>query len=114
MSQIHLDYLQQPAHRNGTLTFERGWLSYDYNKKELIGQKGKEEPSMIWHDPKDDFNQMYIDQIQEFVRYVEEGRMSHKFDVKTSIESLKVVDAHFKSNLTSTKIEIERKERFSF
>ncbi len=114
VSQIHLDYLQQPAHRNGTVTFERGWLSYDYNKRELIGQKGKQEPSLIWHDPEDDFNQMYINQIQEFVRYVEEGRMSHKFDGKTSIESLKVVDAHFKSDLTSSKIEIERKERFSF
>jgi len=114
VSQIHLDYLQQPAHRSGTITFERGWLSYDFNKKELIGQNEGEDPSVVWSDPEDDFNQMYIDQMKLFIRYVEEGRMKHKFDLHASIESLKVVEAHFESNRTGKKVKIERNERFSF
>jgi len=114
VSQIHLDYLQQPSHRNGTISFERGWLSYDFNKIELVGQRGKENPSIIWSDLEYDFNQMYIDQMKEFIRYVEEGRMKHKFDVQSSIESLKVIEAHFKSHETGAKVKIERNKRFSF
>ena len=114
VSQIHLDYLQQPAHRNGTISFEKGWLSYDFNKNELTGQKEKEEQSIIWSDLNYDYNQMYIDQMHEFVRYVEERRMIHKFDARSSIESLKVIEAHFESAINGARVEVERNERFSF
>ena len=54
------------------------------------------------------------DQMQEFVRYVEEGRMKHNFDVNSSTETLKVIDALFKSNKIGARVEIERNERFCF
>jgi spore coat polysaccharide biosynthesis protein SpsF (cytidylyltransferase family)/predicted dehydrogenase len=114
VSHIHLDYLQQPSHRNGTISFEKGWLSYDFNTIELIGQIRENKTSVIWSDTQYDFNQMYIDQIQEFVRFVEERRMKHKFDAISSIESLKVVNAHFESAKIGKKVNIERNERFCF
>ena len=114
VSQIHLDYLQQPAHRSGVITFENGWLSYDFNKKELTGQMGESDPITIWNESGYDFNQMYIEQMERFIRYVEEGRMKHKFDAQSAIESLKVVEAHFDSSKTGSKVVIERNERFSF
>jgi len=114
VSQIHLDYLQRPAHRSGTISFERGWFSYDFNIKELVGQKEGEDPTLIWRDPEDDFNRTYIDQMKLFIRYVEEGRMKHKFDLHSSVEGLKVVEAHFESNASGKKVKIERNDRFSF
>jgi len=114
VSQIHLDYLQQPAHRSGTITFEKGWLSYDFNKKKLTGQIGQSDPITIWSDSDYDFNHMYVEQMEEFIRYVEEGRMKHKFDAQSATESLKVVEAHFNSSKAGAKVEIERNERFSF
>ena len=114
VSQIHLDYLQQSARRNGIISLEKGWLSYDFNKKELVGQKGKEDISVIWHDADYDFNCVYIDQMKEFIRYVEEGRVKHKFDLQSSIETLKVVKAHLESNETGSKVQIERNDRFTF
>ncbi len=114
ISQIHLDYLQTPAHRSGTISFTQGWMSYDFNRSELVAQLEGEPPVTIWSDSKYDFNQMYIKQMQEFIRYVEEGRMRHKFDLPSSIEGLKVVEALFVSNKRGAKVEIERNERFSF
>ena len=96
------------------MCFERGWLSYDFSGLELVGQHGKDLPTVIWSDLNYDINQMYLDEMNEFVRYVEEGRLRHKFDVSSSLESLKVVDAFFESEKTGKKVQFDRNERFSF
>jgi len=114
VSQIHLDFLQQPSHRSGLVTFEKAWLGYDFNKMELTGQKINEEPQVLWNNSDYDSNQMYVDQLKEFVRFVEERRVKHQYDALSSLESLKVVEAFFKSNKTGKKVDIVRNERFSF
>jgi len=114
VSQIHLDYLQQPHHRSGLVTFEKAWLGYDFSKMELTGQRINEEPQVLWNNSDYDSNQMYVDQLKEFVRFVEEGRVKHQYDALSSVESLKVVDAFFKSNQTGKKVDIEQNKRFSF
>ena len=114
VSQIHLDYLQQPSHRSGLVTFEKAWLGYDFNKMELTAQRINEEPQILWNNSDYDSNQMYIDQLKEFIRFVEEGRVKHQYDALSSVESLKVVDALFKSNKTGKKVDIEQNKRFSF
>ena len=114
VSQIHLDYLQQPSHRSGLVTFEKAWLGYDFSKMELTGQRINEELQVLWNNSDYDSNQMYVDQLKEFVRFVEEGRVKHQYDALSSVESLKVVDAFFESNNTGKKVEIEQNKRFSF
>ena len=69
---------------------------------------------MLWNNSDYDSNQMYVDQLKEFVRFVEERRVKHQYDALSSLESLKVVEAFFKSNKTGKKVDIERNERFSF
>jgi spore coat polysaccharide biosynthesis protein SpsF len=114
VSQIHLDFLQRPSHRSGLITFENAWLSYDFNKMEVTAQRMNEETFKLYKNSDYDSNNMYIVQLREFIRMVEEGRLRHKYDALSSLETLKVVEALFKSNLTGKKIEIERKEKFSF
>jgi len=114
VSQIHLDYIQQPSHRSGLITFEMGWLSYDFTRMELIGQRKDGDVHVIWSDKNYDYNQQYIDQVVEFIRFVEEGRLKHKYDAQSSIESLKVVESLFESNNSGTKVNIMRNERLSF
>ena len=80
VSQIHLDYIQQPSHRSGLITFEMGWLSYDFTRIELIGQKKSDDAHVVWSDKNYDYNKAYIDQMIEFVCFVEEGRLKHKDD----------------------------------
>ena len=43
-----------------------------------------------------DFNE--LNELKEFICMVEEGRIRHKYDALSSLESLKVVEALFKSN----------------
>ena len=114
VSQIHLDYIQQPSHRSGLITFEMGWLSYDFTRIELIGQKKSDDAHVVWSDKNYDYNKAYIDQMIEFVCFVEEGRLKHKYDAESSVESLKVVESLLESNNSGKKVSIERNERFSF
>ena len=114
VSQIHLDYIQQPSHRSGLITFEMGWLSYDFTRIELIGQKKGDDVHVIWADKNYEYNKAYIDQMIEFVRFVEEGRLKHNYDASSSVESLKVVESLFESNNSGRKVSIERNESFSF
>jgi len=115
VSQIHLDYLQRPAHRSGLITFEKGWLTYDFNSNQILGQtQDNDSPIVIWSDADYDSNLMYFDQIQKFIEYVEEGRVKHGFDADSSLESLKVVEALFKSHLSGAGVNITRDERFTF
>ena len=81
---------------------------------ELSAPRINEEPQELWDNSEYDLNQMYVDELKEFVRFVEEGRIKHQYDVLSSLESLKVVEAFFKSNKTGKKVDIERNERFSF
>ena len=114
VSQIHLDFLQRPSHRSGLVTFKNAWISYDFNKMEITAQRINEEPYELFKNPDYDANNMYIDELKEFICMVEEGRIRHKYDALSSLESLKVVEALFKSNLTGARVDIERNEKFSF
>ena len=96
------------------ITFEKAWLSYDFSKMEITVQKINEEPYELFQNSNYDSNSMYIDQLNEFVCMVEQGRVRHKYDVLSALETLKVVEALFESNTTGKKVRIDRGENFSF
>jgi predicted dehydrogenase len=81
---------------------------------EVIVQRTNGEPYKLYKNSDYDSNNMYIEQLNKFICMVEEGRTKHKYDALSSLESLKVVEALFKSNLTGRRIDIERNEKFSF
>lgn len=114
ISQIHLDYLQRPSHRSGIVTFEQGWVSYDFRKMELVGQILNRDVCNLWSNIDYDFNEAYENQLVKFLCFVEEGRLKHQFDASSAIESIKVIEALFESNSTKKRINIHRDERFSF
>jgi len=115
VSQIHLDYIQKPSHRSGLISFERGWVSYDYSEHRVIAQGPADAaPVTIWSDNTYDANDMYIDEIKEFIEYVEEHRIKNSFDIESAIESLKLVDALFESQSNKSIINIPDNKRFEF
>ncbi len=74
VSQIHMDYIQKPFHRSGLITFEQGWISYDFNEQKVVAQTPNNKlPFVIWSDKNYDANEMYIKQLKCFIDYVEEG-----------------------------------------
>jgi len=115
VSQIHLDFIQKPAHRSGLITFEKGWLNYDFTEMKLTMQRVENDaPQLIWSVSDYDNNIMYEKQLKEFVDLVEQGWVKNSYDVRSSIETIKVVDALFESHRTGMRIDIEHNERFSF
>ena len=98
VSQIHLDFIQKPMQRKGLISFERGWISYDFNEKKAIAQKTEaKKPEIIWSDINYDSNDMYIKQLKDFIKYVEERRIKHPRDIREGVESLKAVVSLIKS-----------------
>jgi spore coat polysaccharide biosynthesis protein SpsF len=93
-SQIHLDMIQRVAHRIGTISCERGWISYDLiAKKVLMQTEHQEEPSQIWIDTDYDSNQSYFDEMQTFLNFVREGRVRHEHDAWQARRSVEIVAA---------------------
>ena len=115
VSQIHLDFIQKPLHRSGRISFERGWASYDFNLNKAYGQDSSmEKPRLLWDGQDYDPNQAYLDELAEFIRYVEEGRIRHEHDAASSIGSMQVLDALFESVSSGTPIRIHANEKPSF
>ena len=114
ISQIHMDYIQKPMHRSGTITFERGWASYDFNENKIIIQISENtKPEVLWSDNNYDVNKMYLKQLECFINYVEEHRISHSYDINGGIESLWVVESLSKSDKQKEIIINQENNKFS-
>lgn len=115
VSQIHLDYIQNPSHRSGILTFEKGWISYDFNELKVFAQTPDNKlPILIWSDKNYDSNLMYLNQLKCFINYVEEGRIKHSFDIISGIDSLWTVKAYHDSVKYKKSIHNKNLHRFEF
>ena len=115
VSQIHLDYIQKPFHRSGLVTFEKGWISYDFNQQKVVAQLPNNKlPSIIWSDKDYDNNEMYMKQLKCFIRYVEEGRVKHDHDIRGGIESLWIAESYLKSDPQKKNIKNIKNYRFEF
>ncbi|MDP3722495.1 MAG: Gfo/Idh/MocA family oxidoreductase [Candidatus Omnitrophota bacterium] len=98
VSQIHLDYLQRPAHRTGVVSCERGWIAYDLMEPKVVAQRaGEAAPHVAWERAGYDANDAYLDELRTFLRYVSEGRIRHAFDAHGAAQSLAIVGAAFAS-----------------
>jgi spore coat polysaccharide biosynthesis protein SpsF len=115
VSQIHMDYVQKPFHRSGLITFERGWISYDFSEQKVVAQTHHNKfPVVIWSDKNYNTNEMYINELKCFINYVEEGRVKHSYDIDGGIESLWVVESFFHSVEKKKIIKNVKNYRFEF
>ncbi len=109
VSSIHLDYIQKNAHRSGLLTFENGWITYDFNKNIVITENiNHKKEKIIWHDKKYDYNEMYIDELKRFIELTKQGLITHENDAENAIESIRVVEAAKKSSSQMRNIVIRK------
>jgi len=94
VSQIHLDFIQKPYHREGIISCERGHVRYDIAAGKMEGRTGAPVVSeVLFSDSKYDGNESYIRMMETFLRYVREGRVRHEMDAWHGAESLAVVAA---------------------
>ncbi len=101
ISQLHLDFVQRPAHRSGVLSGTKGWLRYNIFQPQISAQFSDQvSPELIWEERAYDSNQQYLDEMQAFINYVREGRVRHDFDAWNAARSLAMVSAAFQAAKT--------------
>ena len=91
VSHIHLDMIQRPAHRQGVVSCERGWVAYDLIAQTITSTS--ETQSL----PKDSMNQSYIDEMKTFLEFVSQGKVRHEHDAWKATQCLAIVDAAFEA-----------------
>lgn len=97
VSQIHLDMIQRPAQRKGTISCERGWISYDLLAKTVVIQSADNEPVSVWEDTSYEVNDAYLDEMRTFLNCVREGRVRHAHDAWKGARTLSIIEAAFAS-----------------
>jgi len=107
ISQIHLDYIQRPMSRSGTISFEQGVIRYDMMHPRVTVQSETEKrPQVLWEKNEYDYDLMYCDELRLCLQYIAEGRMRHEFDIGHAIEDIKLVEAAFESGKTGQIINV--------
>lgn len=98
VSQIHMDFIQQPVNRQGVISCERGWIQYDLIRpRVMVHDETKDSPYPAWEPGKYDSNDQYINEMRTFLNCVKEGRYRNSNDVWNGVQDLAVVMAAFKS-----------------
>lgn len=91
VSQIHLDMIQRPAHREGVVSCARGWTSYNLLTNTVVAQLADQtEPAIIWQQPEYDLNESYLEEMKTFLTFVREGRVRHDYDAWKATQSLAI------------------------
>jgi spore coat polysaccharide biosynthesis protein SpsF len=109
VSQIHLDYIQRPNSRFGSIAFEQGRLQYDFGSFKLEERAiSASDPQIIWQNKDDNWDEMYQAELELFLRYTAEGRMKHDFDLWHAQHDLHIVEAAFESAKSGRIVEIKQ------
>lgn len=107
VSQVHLDYLQRPIHRQGVISCEKGWLTYDLVQPFVKIQAEEDpEPGLIWDASDYNPNDHYVDEMNTFLQVVREGRYRHPYDAWHGARSLALVMSAFESAQTGRLVSI--------
>ena len=91
VSQIHVDLIQRPAHRQGVISFERGWISYDLIRQNIVTCLAETAPTTEQILP-DSLPHSYVEEMTTFLDFVREGKVRHEHDAWKATQSLAVVD----------------------
>jgi len=109
VSQVHLDFIQKPYHREGIISCERGHIRYDVAAGRMEGRSGASVvPEVLWSEPEYGGNASYRKMMATFLRYVREGRVCHGMDIWHGAESLAVIEVAKESARTGRWISPER------
>ncbi len=97
-TQLHLDFIQRPYHREGVISCVNGWIRYDFVSSSVTCQlRDEAKPRTLWADEDYDANKCYLEMMETFLRFVREGRVRHELDAWHGAQDLTVVCAAFDS-----------------
>ena len=96
-----MDYLQNPRRRSGVIYGENDWVEYDLVNLSIEFGSGKK---LRWDDF--DRNNMFIDEMKDFFKSMEENRES-SISIQEGSKSLYLAEGILKSLNNKEEVEIE-------
>lgn len=91
VSQIHVDLIQKPAHRQGVVSCERGWINYDLINRTVDSINSASTLTVA----EDSAEQSYIEEMKTFLDFARQGKIRHEYDAWGATQSLGVVVSAF-------------------
>jgi len=84
---LHLDYLQKDYDRNIKILCENGKIVWNWHDNYVLVQKHNEESYRIILDTTFDVNQLYIDEVKDFIKLVEGKQNDHSLDFNHAVRN---------------------------
>ena len=84
---IHLDYLQRDYHRTIRVLGDKGSLFWDWNMGTVTLKKIGEKPEIVFEEKQFDVNQLYIDELRDFFKLIENKEYNHALNIDHAIKN---------------------------
>lgn len=88
---IHLDYLQRDYHRTIRVLGDRGSLMWDWNAGTVTLKKVGEEPEIVFEETDFDVNQLYVDELRDFFKLIENKEYDHALNIDHAIKNTELL-----------------------
>ena len=103
---LHLDYLQKDYDRNISILFDDGKISWNFNENKLQVKKNKEEVEEYELSEQFDVNDLYVDELKDFLRLIEDSRLEHPLDFDHAISNTNLMLLMHESALKGKKVNV--------
>lgn len=108
IAHLHMDFLQHKPSRICKVIGEMGTLVWDLMDNEIIHSQPGGRTAVIFSDSTYDRNQMYVDQIEAFVQYVD-GEATFASSPESAAAVLRLVEAIRQSDRSRQAVSVGRK-----
>lgn len=83
---LHLDYLQKDYDRQIIILGTEGKITWNWNEHKIIIEKHKSDKQII-EKKLDDVNQLYVDELKDFLELIRSGQTKHPLDFDYAIKN---------------------------
>lgn len=105
---VHLDFLQRQACRQFKAVGELGTLLWDLIANDIVILRSQGQVEQIYRDPSYNRNQMYLDQTNAFIRFVQ-GKGRFESSLESGMQVMQLIEAIRESNKQKTWQTVENK-----
>ena len=101
---LHLDYLQKEYDRNIRILCDDGKITWNWHDNKVVVKKYKEDVAEFPIANKFEVNQLYIDELKDFIGLIEDSEVNHPLNLKHAISNTELLLCMHQSNLREQKI----------
>lgn len=106
MVSLHLDYLQKDYDRRIRILCDDGVIQWNWHDEFVLIKEHKQETHKIASEKKFDVNQLYVDELSDFFKLINNHQTNHQLDEQYAISNTELMLAMHQSSMSGKKIQI--------